>query len=153
MTIPLVRSSDHLKHARSRGSFNRLLFESQPSMGSDLHKRPPTFVFMQLIVILIRMITPLSYFYLLFLCIDVGSVRKLFPNEFFFYLFSVWMSVEIVFFPYYYHLFNCLNSSKSPLRHYASTRETRMTLIANCFGAMKQAKPAGVESHTYLRKV
>ena len=146
------RSSDHLSRANSRGSLDRLLFESSPSNGANLHKRPFTYLFMQLIVLIIRLITPVSYFYL-FLMWWLHPIDRYFGNQYLFYTFTTWMLVEVVFFPYYFHLFNVLNVSRSPLRHYASTPECRTRLLTNCFNAMREGKKSEDEAHIYLRKV
>jgi len=163
-TFTAVRTTtSSLLTAHSKGTLNRLVFESEHSNGGGNSDRSLLFRLCQVVVIVMRSVTPLSYIYLIFLC----SWLILFPEYDFNYqyfggkiafsLITIWMVLEALFFPYYYYIFKRCNLMNPNLEHFACDQATRVRLVTNCFQAMKAAASPGsamVTDHdAYLRKV
>jgi hypothetical protein len=159
--------SSSLHKAHSRHSFNRFLFESEISNGppfgkltnfrccfllisssSYLGDKSRSFLFRlcQFFVLLFRLVTPFSYLYLaiaachfFFPIVDSNNfLLKLLPNKSVLsWSIFAWMTVEALFFPYYYYLFTRLNDFNEDLDHMAENKEARFKLVKNCFQANK----------------
>ena len=152
--------------AHSRASFSRLLFESEhsngPNFGDTGDKRSFFFLACQILVLAIRLVTPLSYLFLAWeFHFRFGTGRFItlwlrnnpqWPNPLppsmecwvtdfryaaVYHIFLLWMLVEAAFFPYYYYLFVRMGSSDTELEHFASDSESRMALAKRCFEAMQ----------------
>jgi hypothetical protein len=152
----MVVENDHstLLNAHSKHSFSRLLFESKLSNGFGHYDRSITFRFFQLVVLIIRLVTPFSYVYLLALYSFNLGPKDLKVNSPTYYTFLLWMIAEALFFPYYYYLFTKMNILNDELDHYASDKESRFQLVKNCFEAMySSALDSDIEPELYLRKV
>jgi hypothetical protein len=144
-------ASSSILKAHSRGSFSRLVFESEPNNGGGHKDRSLCYRFWQFVVLVFRVITPCSYIFL----VSIPALN-ISPSQFGgnvpFVLLTVWMIVEALFFPYYYYLFVKLNQSEAKLTHFASNKKTRMRLVRNCFQALRLAgSPSNPEEH--VRKV
>ena len=133
--------SDTLLRAHSRGSFSRLVFESETNNGGGHAERSIFFRLAQIVVLFLRLITPCSYIYLL--CLIIFQLQ---PQQFggwtSYVILTGWMCLEALFFPYYYYLFTNLNKQGSNLQHFASNKKTRMRLVKNCFEALRLAGPS-----------
>ena len=94
-------------------------------------------------IIILRLITPASYIYLVAVASWVCMYPTedfnygLFGNELLFALLSLFCVSEALFFPYYYFLFTRINSSRHALEHSASDPDSRRRLVRNCIDAMK----------------
>lgn len=144
-------ASSSLLRAHSRGSFSRLVFESETNNGGGHKDRSLSYRFCQLVVMLMRLVTPASYIFIITL-----TAMQVPPTSFGgnipFAILTIWMIVEALFFPYYYYLFRLLNKSKSELEHFASNKRTRMRLVKNCFQALRLAAN-DLTPELYIRKV
>lgn len=194
----MTRTTSSLLRAHSRGSFARLILESEQCngpIGQGHNPRSISFRVCQFIVFLFRLVTPFSYIFLLYVFLRESSPRL--PNQWqnalqildkhlfsslknpsptkvwtfnsispihigiygeysiTFTLFTLWMCVEAAFLPYYYYLFTLLNSLNDDLKHFASDRESRRTLVQNCFKALRTAANTaqGQSPEQYIRKV
>lgn len=143
--------SSTLLRAHSRGSFSRLVFESETNNGGGHHDRSLSYRFAQLVVVCMRLVTPCSYLYLLSLTVLKESPSVYLGNVLFIAL-TIWMCIEALFFPYYYYLFNRLNNSKPALEHFAVNKRSRMRLVKNCFQALRIAASEH-SPEDYVRKV
>jgi hypothetical protein len=99
----------------------------------------------QVLVLVIRVITPFSYLYLLLLCI-YGFKMPYLGTSIYATLLTTWMCVEALFFPYYYYIFNQLNYKSAHLNHYGSTSEKRRKLVADCMDAIEKSTPPKIAS-------
>ena len=114
--IKMKRTHSSLMRAHSRGSFSRLVFESEHSNGGGEPDRSLLFRSVQLFVIIFRLITPFSYVYLaslIYYLAKAGNYALI--TNIPMVLFTLWMAMEALFFPYYYMLFTHLNSQKHEL--------------------------------------
>lgn len=147
-----------LLRAHSRGSFGRLLFESEHCHGGGGSDRSLLFRITQLVVIVFRSVTPLSYIHLILVLFFGLRAPHLGIREELFVFATFWTFLEVLFLPYYYFKFKKVTESlNSDLQHFASTPESRMALVHNCFQAMKEAAKPGstmdTDPHKYLRQV
>ena len=144
-------ASSSLLRAHSRGSFSRLVFESETNNGGGHEDRSLLYRFFQLVVLLMRLVTPASYIFIITLtALQVPPTS--FGQNIPFGLLTIWMIAEALFFPYYYYLFTQLNKSKSELEHFALNKRTRMRLVKNCFQALRVAA-CDSTPEVYIRKV
>jgi hypothetical protein len=164
----IKRTTSSLLRAHSRNSLNRLLFESEHCNGGGHDDRSLSFRLMQLVVMLLRLVTPLSYLYLIYLCFYVNLhtidniVYDVFSQKYHlmgvlrilvFSTFTLWMIIEALFFPYYCYMFNKLNHKiNHDLSHYGSTPQSRQRLVHECFAALQTAAPTNEETYHYIRK-
>lgn len=156
----MKRSSSSLFKAHSRGSFGRLLFESEHCNGGGSADRSLTFRLSQLLVLVLRIITPISYIYLLSLLFifSPSQVSWFVGGKLIYNIITFWMVVEATFLPYYCYLFTHLDKKRNKdLPHFANTREARQELVKNCFKALAVSAATNedmpIEQHLYLRKV
>ncbi len=153
------RSTSSLFHAHSRGSFGRLLFESESNNGGGYEHRSILFRCLQLLVLAFRIVTPISYAYILtliYLLITseadlvprcVGMLGGVIP----FSVLTLWMAIEVIFLPYYCYVFTHLNDNlNEEMQHFASNPASRHELVHSCFNALSSASPS---PHLYVRKV
>ena len=130
-----------LIRSQSQSSFTRLVFEAEHATAFGIKDRSVFFRCCQCFVIVIRMVTPFSYFFLLVLwCYDLWP-RKMTQGPFsaiFYITLVIWMVIEALFFPYYYYLFSKMSENMNEnLKHLASEPESRMRLFQKCFEAMR----------------
>ena len=59
------RTTSSLMRAHSRGSFNQLVLESAENLGGGRHDRPILFRLLQVFIVVLRLVTPASYLYLM----------------------------------------------------------------------------------------
>eukprot|EP01031_Cornospumella_fuschlensis_P032819 gene32819-39679_t len=146
--------SQSLLRAHSRGSLSRLMFEAELCNGVSLsHNSSLAFRLVQFAVFICRVVTPLSYAYLLsqiFYPLDPGE----FPGGHLVYaVFSLWMVAEALFFPYYCYLFTQLNMPNEDLLHLASDTESRRKLVTQSFQALLASGRESDEApEVYVRK-
>eukprot|EP01038_Epipyxis_sp_PR26KG_P009700 gene9700-13057_t len=149
----MIRTRSSILRAHSRGSFERLVFESEHSLGGGSPDRSLVFRFAQLVVVLLRSITPLSYLYITYLILFQVTAEKMGLGLIVYYCLLLWSLAEAVFFLYYYNLFTKLSKRNPRLNHFASDTESRLKLVSNCFYALKASCKDGSGSEKYLRKV
>eukprot|EP01039_Chlorochromonas_danica_P010505 gene10505-11636_t len=149
--------SGSLLRAPSRGSLERLIFESSHCNGPTVSPHAEhslLFRLIQFVVFVFRLITPLSYLFL-----ASQWYRPTDPNTFpggavFYWAFLCWMAAEAAFFPYYYYLFTQLNNRNEELQHFASDHETRKRLAEQCFQALlASAQGLPDPPEIYIRRV
>jgi hypothetical protein len=145
-----------LSQAHVRGSFARLVLESEtcngPNVGPSAHSI--LFRLIQILVLCIRLITPLSYVFILYLWYFPRPISYMNGGSLLYSLFTLWMLAEALFFPYYYYLFTYLNNNMNDgLKHYATDRVSRMQLALNCFEAISLASGSPESPELYIRKV
>lgn len=124
-----------LLRAKQRHSFFRLLFESEMNNGGGCENRGYLIKFFQLIVVSVRLVTPICYgffFYALFFPID----KRYFGGPIPFYIIFLWSLLEVLFLPYYFYLFTVLNHRNEKLPHFAICEESRFKLVKMCFEAL-----------------
>lgn len=150
----MKRSTSSLNRAHSRGSFSRLVFESESNNGGGDKDRSILFRLCQLVVVCFRLVTPASYAFLGALWwFEYNPIQD---QNILLLILTSWMCSEAIFFPYYYYLFLKLSKLNSQLEHVASTKETRTRLVHNCFNALKLAassEATGTDPEVYVRKV
>lgn len=147
-------SSGALLRAHSRSSLERLIFESEKCNGPiSSHNHSFLYRLVQCIVIVCRIVTPLSYLWLL--CVLCGYCRpelcRMPPAVW--AAITLWMLVEAIFFPYYCYLFTKLNALNEELQHFASCPASRMLLAKRCFAALKAGAQSADPPELYIRKV
>ena len=134
-------SSSKLIKAHSTGSFSRFVFESEANNGGGHHDRSILFRICQVVVVVMRLVTPISYVYLIGLLTNIiKPIQYTTTNKYtyiLFLIFTLWMISEAIFFPYYYYLFSLLNHNRPSLQHLASNKKSRMRLVKNCFQALR----------------
>lgn len=149
----MKRTTSSLHRAHSKGSFNRLVFESEHSLGGGDHDRSLIFRLCQLVVIVIRAITPLSYLFLAYIYVFNITSKNFYIGELSYYIILVWTIAEVLFFPYYYYLFTKLSHRNHELEHFASDREKRFGLVKKCFEALNvSAMNTHAAPELYIRK-
>ena len=149
----MKRTTSSLHRAHSKGSFNRLVFESEHSLGGGDNDRSLIFRFCQLIVVIIRAITPLSYLFLAYIYVFNISSKNFYIGELSYYVIVPWAIAEALFFPYYYYLFTKLSNMNHELEHFASDREKRFGLVKRCFEALHvSAMNTHATPELYIRK-
>ena len=132
-----------------------MLFESEkcnfPSISS-----PHSFLyrFIQFIVFVFRLITPVSYAYIIYHFFYPVNYEA-FPGGVYTYSFlTLWMFAEVLFFPYYYYLFYQLNYNLNhELKHFSQDQASRLLLARHCFEAMSISGPSDQAPEVHLRKV
>ena len=149
--MSLKRTTSSLLRASSRDSLSRLLFESEHSNGGGGDDRSLFFRFCQLVVLIIRSITPLSYAYVVYILIFPNSIPI--QRNLTYQLFTLWMVIEVLFFPYYCYKFTKILNRNDHLQHLGTSKETRLKLMKNCLNSLKVAAKDESESHLYIRKV
>ena len=99
------------------------------------------FRFFQVIVVLFRLITPLSYVglgFMYFYPVVPEHVGGVIP----YYFMMAFMLAEALFFPYYLHLFKELHEAAPRLEHFANCKRSRMKLAVTCIEALSlSARP------------
>lgn len=163
------RSNSALLRAHSRGSFERLLFESEHSNGLGHKDRSLYFRLAQGFVLALRLITPVSYLFLLVLAavmtnvirheyVDrvkerwLGVVHQSAASTFGFYALVVWTVLEALFLPLYYYKYLQL-SKNADIGHDATSRESRQLLVDKCLSALSLGAENRAEPEKYIRKV
>jgi hypothetical protein len=106
----MKRTTSSLMRAHSRSSFNRLLFESEHATGGGPKDRSLLFRLCQLVVVIFRSVTPLSYVYLAVLFVYGITPNKMGLGTAFYFFLTAWMVIEALFFPYYLYLFTKLQN-------------------------------------------
>lgn len=152
------RSNSSLLRAHSRGSFSRLVGESEAGNGE--YATSFAFFLCQIMVICFRLITPISYVGLLtFVILPVKPEMLWGPYDglvMYWFLLAI-MTAESLFFPYYLYIFTLSNERNQELHHFARCANSRMKLVRNCFDAMAAAGAEGSlmdrSPEIYLRKV
>ncbi len=154
----IPRSNSSLVRAHSRGSFSRLVLESESSNGEYATSIP--FFLCQMIVITFRSVTPISYLGLLayfFLPVTPGHFGGPFQGQLAYWTCFAFMTAEALFFPVYLYIFTAMNQRNVELRHVARCTDSRMQLVEKCFNAMACAgKEGGLMDRSperYLRRV
>lgn len=173
----MIKTKSALLRAHSRGSFARLLLESEqcnglihPSTNKSLLYR-----LLQIGVFVSRLITPMSYVFFALVCLhhylhidelrvlqflgfpsldtekSFFSLRNLSFNKPVYFVFVVWMAVEALFLPYYYLLFRQVLGANRDLQHYCKNQSERMLLVRDCFDALSLGAVGPPEQ--YIRKV
>ncbi len=164
----MKRSPSALIKAHSRGSFARLILESEQCNGPiSMNAAQYGFVFrfIQFIVFLCRLVTPVAYVSILSLgfayyrhgsrpqCASTESVLGLswfpfplpnqLPDAVYQYLPSwlytilvLWAIAEVLFFPYYWYMFKKLHVLNDSMQHIAVDKDTRRKLMLDCFEAV-----------------
>lgn len=141
-------STSSLSKAHLRGSFARLLMESQECNGPVAFNknRPILYLLCQLLVFSFRLVTPCSYLYLILLYFFPISPER-YPFGWVGYLtLLIWAISEALFLPYYCYKFQELNSPNDSLPHLAINQESRMQLARQCFDAMSQSSVGNDQS-------
>ena len=124
------------------------MFESEHSNGAGPASRSLLFRGSQLLVLVVRLITPIAYLYVfLFLmyCFHpalFGAYGAIFG----YWLFTAWMLIETLFFPYYLYIFTHLDYKNADLNHFGSTSDKRRKLVMDCISAIEKAAPANISS-------
>lgn len=121
-------SSLHLAH--SRDAFSRLIFESEHSMGGGDNGRSVLFRLFQLLVVVLRLVTPACYLFLL--CVwffHINAANFLFGPTLYFVLLT-WSIAEALFLPYYYLLFLNFSVRNKKLDHVAADTNERFLLVS-----------------------
>lgn len=152
------RSNSSLLRAHSRGSFSRLVGESEAGNGE--YATSFMFFMCQIMVICFRLVTPASYLGLLafiFLPVKPDMLWGPYDGVLMYWFLLAFMAVESLFFPYYLYIFTMSNERNVELHHFAKCPNSRMKLIQNCFNAMTSAGAEGSlmdrSPEIYLRKV
>jgi len=120
-----------LHGANVRDAFSRLIFESEHSLGLGDEDRSITFRLCQLLVVLLRSVTPLSYLFVFSVWafeIRARNFGSYFPL---YYVLLVWMTAEVLFLPYYYYLFVTMSNRNKQLEHVAADTEDRFLLVSS----------------------
>lgn len=119
-----------LHGANVRDAFSRLIFESEHCLGLGDEHRSLTFRLCQLLVVLLRLVTPFSYLYVF--CIwAFGITARHFGSCFpLYYVLLVWMVAEVLFLPYYYYLFVTMSNRNKQLEHVAADTADRFLLVS-----------------------
>ena len=152
------RSNSSLLRAHSRGSFSRLVLESESSNGE--YATSFAFFLCQILVITFRLVTPASYLGVLtyvFLPVKPNMLGGPYNGHVLYWLLFAIMAAESLFFPYYLYIFTLSNERNVELHHFARCPNSRMKLVQNCFDAMDAAGAEGSlmdrSPEIYLRKV
>lgn len=122
-----VTSSLH--GAKVRDAFSRLIFESEHSLGFGDDGRSLTFRLCQLLVVMLRSVTPMSYLYVF--SIWAFHIRAQHFGSYYplYYVLLIWMSAEVLFLPYYYYLFVTFGNRNKLLEHVALSSADRYLLV------------------------
>ena len=145
--------SSSLLKARSSRSFERLLFGSETSNGGGSDQRSIAFLFCQLIVLVLRAITPFSYIYLLAISFFKVQPEHL-GGKVIYTILTMYMLTEALFFPYYLYLYSKMNKKKHDMNHLAVNKKARMRLVKNCINALRMsAGPHHQSPEEYIRRV
>jgi len=150
------RSNSSLLRTHSRSSFSRLILESEAALGN--YHTGAVFRCLQLIIMCLRMITPLSYLLLAIFFLSGSSIPDNPLQRSLCYLVLTFCGAEAVFFPYQVYKFHNLSNFNPDLEHYAKDWAGRTAFFHKCFDAMKiaasgitQYRTAG-RGNLYLKK-
>ena len=116
---------------------NEITMLHQSSKNSD-------FQLYELIVLIFRCITPMSYLFLLVYFMNVALTGDWFVPEnlflfFIFFFITSWALVEALFFPYYYYLFLKIQNKEATGTHRATCQESRLHFAQRCLESIKIA--------------
>ena len=125
------QTTSSLHNAHTKGSFSRLLFESEHSNGSGDSNRSITFRACQCLVVVMRLVTPFSYVFMFSVwALNISSQNLTGINKILYLMLYMWMLAEVIFLPYYYYLFTTLSSRNEELEHLATDRKGRFDLVS-----------------------
>ena len=133
----IPRSDSSLLRAHSRGSFARLLLESEASMGN--YSLSKWFRFVQMIVLAFRLITPLSYVVLIMMLALPNATPEQFGGITAYSAVLVFALSEALFFPFYLWKFMQMNDSPRTWPHFAQCKNSRLEFFRQCMDAMIDA--------------
>lgn len=148
------RNRSALVRSHSGNFLNRLLFESEHALGGGQENRSVLFRLFQALVIVIRVITPLSFLYVISLYMFRIGPKNFVLGKYMYRIILFWALSEVVFFPYYCYLFYNMNSHNKELSHFSSNKQSRNRLAKNCFEALESsAKNSAESTEQYCRRV
>ena len=131
------RSDASLLRAHSRGSFARLLVESEASIGK--YSLSHWFRFVQIIVLALRLITPLSYVVLICMLVLPSATPEWFGGLHIYCAVLLFSISEALFFPYYLWKFIRMNDTPREWSHFAKCKNSRLNFFHQCMDAMLDA--------------
>jgi len=126
----MKQATSSLHGAKLKDTFSRFIFESEHSLGLGGEGRSLSFRLCQLLVVLLRAVTPLSYAYVFLIwmfSITASHFGSYYPL---YYVLLIWMSAEVVFLPYQYFLFVTFGNRNKSLEHVALSSTDRFLLVS-----------------------
>ena len=157
----MKQATSSLHGAKFKDTFSRFIFESEHSLGLGGEGRSLSFRLCQLLVVLLRAVTPFSYLYVFFIWtfrITASHFGSYYPL---YYILLAWMSAEVVFLPYHYFLFVTFGNRNKSLEHvaFSSTdrfllvRQTQTTFFHTSFYPYSMCRQSGVSRpYRWLRR-